>query len=111
MSDLPGLVGAIIMIPTALSAQMGGVVNPGVHVGGGPPSPTMTDCKPRRISPIGFKNVELDCEGPLFWGKVGIAVVGDRDSWRNFPAGSAGRKRVPVTARANSLTCASWQRA
>ena len=29
-----GVVGAILMIPTALSAQMGGVVNPGVHVGG-----------------------------------------------------------------------------
>ena len=25
---------AILMIPTALSAQMGGAVNPGVHVGG-----------------------------------------------------------------------------
>ena len=29
-----GAVAAIIMIPTALSAQMGGGVNPGVHVGG-----------------------------------------------------------------------------
>jgi hypothetical protein len=29
-----GVVAAILMIPTALSAQMGGVVNPGVHVGG-----------------------------------------------------------------------------
>ena len=29
-----GAVAAIIMIPTALSAQMGGAVNPGVHVGG-----------------------------------------------------------------------------
>ena len=29
-----GAVAAIIMIPTALSAQMGGTVNPGVHVGG-----------------------------------------------------------------------------
>jgi hypothetical protein len=27
-------VAAILMIPTALSAQMGGAVNPGVHVGG-----------------------------------------------------------------------------
>jgi hypothetical protein len=29
-----GVVAATIMIPTALSAQMGGAVNPGVHVGG-----------------------------------------------------------------------------
>jgi hypothetical protein len=29
-----GAVVAILMIPTALSAQMGGAVNPGVHVGG-----------------------------------------------------------------------------
>jgi hypothetical protein len=29
-----GTFAAIIMIPTALSAQMGGGVNPGVHVGG-----------------------------------------------------------------------------
>ena len=29
-----GVVGAILMIPTALSAQMGGAVNPGAHVGG-----------------------------------------------------------------------------
>jgi len=29
-----GVVAAIIMIPTALSAQMGGAVNPGVRVGG-----------------------------------------------------------------------------
>jgi hypothetical protein len=29
-----GVVAAILMMPTALSAQMGGVVNPGVHVGG-----------------------------------------------------------------------------
>ena len=29
-----GAVAAIIMIPTVLSAQMGGAVNPGVHVGG-----------------------------------------------------------------------------
>ena len=29
-----GAVAAILMIPTALSAQMGGAVNPGVHVGG-----------------------------------------------------------------------------
>jgi hypothetical protein len=29
-----GAVAAIIVIPTALSAQMGGAVNPGVHVGG-----------------------------------------------------------------------------
>jgi hypothetical protein len=29
-----GAVAAIIMIPTALFAQMGGAVNPGVHVGG-----------------------------------------------------------------------------
>jgi hypothetical protein len=28
------VIGAVIMIPTALSAQMGGAVNPGVHVGG-----------------------------------------------------------------------------
>ena len=29
-----GTFAAIIMIPTALSAQMGGGVNPGIHVGG-----------------------------------------------------------------------------
>ena len=29
-----GAVGALLVIPTALSAQMGGVVNPGVRVGG-----------------------------------------------------------------------------
>jgi len=29
-----GVVGAIIMIPAALSAQMGGAVNLGIHVGG-----------------------------------------------------------------------------
>ena len=29
-----GAVAAILMMPTALSAQMGGAVNPGVHVGG-----------------------------------------------------------------------------
>ena len=28
------IIGAILMIPTALSAQMGGAINPGVHVGG-----------------------------------------------------------------------------
>ena len=28
------IIGAVLMIPTALSAQMGGAVNPGVHVGG-----------------------------------------------------------------------------
>ena len=29
-----GAVAAILMIPTALSAQMGGAISPGVHVGG-----------------------------------------------------------------------------
>jgi len=29
-----GVVAAILMIPTALSAQVGGAINPGVHVGG-----------------------------------------------------------------------------
>jgi len=29
-----GAVAGIFMIPTALSAQMGGAVNPGVHIGG-----------------------------------------------------------------------------
>jgi hypothetical protein len=28
------IIGAFLMIPTALSAQMGGAINPGVHVGG-----------------------------------------------------------------------------
>ena len=28
------IIGAVLMIPTALFAQMGGSVNPGVHVGG-----------------------------------------------------------------------------
>jgi hypothetical protein len=34
-----GAVAAIVMIPAALSAQMGGAVNPGVHVGGTVRSP------------------------------------------------------------------------
>jgi hypothetical protein len=29
-----GAVAAILLIPTALSAQVGGAINPGVHVGG-----------------------------------------------------------------------------
>jgi hypothetical protein len=29
-----GAVAATIMVPTALSAQMGGIVNPGAHIGG-----------------------------------------------------------------------------
>ena len=29
-----GVVAAILMIPTALSAQVGGAINPGVYVGG-----------------------------------------------------------------------------
>ena len=29
-----GAVAAILMMPTALSAQVGGAINPGVHVGG-----------------------------------------------------------------------------
>jgi len=29
-----GVVAAILMIPTALSAQVGGAINPGVHIGG-----------------------------------------------------------------------------
>jgi hypothetical protein len=29
-----GVVAAILMIPTALSAQVGGAINPAVHVGG-----------------------------------------------------------------------------
>jgi hypothetical protein len=33
-ASIIGGVAVILMIPTALSAQMGGVVNPGVHVGG-----------------------------------------------------------------------------
>ena len=28
------IIGAVLMIPTALFAQMGGSVNPGVHIGG-----------------------------------------------------------------------------
>jgi hypothetical protein len=28
------IIGAVVMIPTALSAQMGGAISPGVHVGG-----------------------------------------------------------------------------
>jgi hypothetical protein len=32
--SIAGAVAAILMIPTALSAQVGGAVNPGVHVGG-----------------------------------------------------------------------------
>src|SRR4029077_15853279 len=32
--SITGAVAAILMIPTALSAQMGGAINPGVHVGG-----------------------------------------------------------------------------
>jgi hypothetical protein len=29
-----GVIAATLVIPTALSAQMGGAINPGVHVGG-----------------------------------------------------------------------------
>jgi hypothetical protein len=34
LSIIGAFVAAILMIPTAASAQMGGAVNPGVHVGG-----------------------------------------------------------------------------
>jgi len=33
------IIGTVLMIPTALSAQMGGAVSPGVHVGGTPALP------------------------------------------------------------------------
>ena len=32
--SIMGAIAAILMIPTALSAQMGGAISPGVHVGG-----------------------------------------------------------------------------
>ena len=34
MLDKLSIISAVLMIPTALFAQMGGSVNPGVHVGG-----------------------------------------------------------------------------
>ena len=34
LSIIGAVVAVVLMIPTALSAQMGGAVNPGVHVGG-----------------------------------------------------------------------------
>jgi hypothetical protein len=45
-----GAVAAIFMIPTALSAQMGGAINPGVHVGGtvNPGATRATDPASRR---------------------------------------------------------------
>jgi len=38
-----GAVAAILMIPTALSAQMGGAINPGVHVGTTPLTSSATN--------------------------------------------------------------------
>ena len=61
-----GAVAAILMIPTALSAQMGGAVSPGVHVGGAVnPGATVRGAVERGISvghPVvttGFGGVEL----------------------------------------------------
>ena len=34
LSIIGAVVAVVLMIPTALSAQMGGGINPGVHVGG-----------------------------------------------------------------------------
>ena len=34
LSMIGAVVAVVLMIPTTLSAQMGGAINPGVHVGG-----------------------------------------------------------------------------
>ena len=44
-----GAVAVIIMVPTALFAQMGGAVNPGVHVGGANPGATVRGAVERGI--------------------------------------------------------------
>ena len=55
-----GTFAAIIMIPTALSAQMGGGVNPGVHVGGAVnPGATVRGAVERGIPWLGFGDLAL----------------------------------------------------
>jgi len=50
-----GVVAAILMIPTTLSAQLGGAVNPGVHVGGAVnPGATVRGAVERGIPGAGF---------------------------------------------------------
>ena len=51
-----GAVAAILMIPTALSAQMGGPINPGVHVN---PGATVRGAVEQGIPWPGFGNLAL----------------------------------------------------
>ena len=55
-----GAVAAILMIPTALFAQMGGSVNPGVHVGGAVnPGATVRGAVERGIPWSGFGDLAV----------------------------------------------------
>ena len=51
--SIVAIAAAILMIPTGLSAQMGGAVSPGVHVGGAV-NPGATDAAPGRGVSIGL---------------------------------------------------------
>ena len=65
-----GAVTAILVIPTALSAQVGGAVNPGVHVGGA-------------VNP-----------GATVRGAVERGIPGpDLGTWRRSPSGQVHRSR------------------
>ena len=65
-----GAVAAILMFPTTLSAQMGGAINPGVHVGGA-------------VNP-----------GATVRGAVERGIPGpDLGTWRRSPSGQVHRSR------------------
>ena len=69
------IIGAVLMIPTALFAQMGGAVNPGVHVGGA-------------VNP-----------GATVRGAVERAIPGpDLGTWRS-PSGEVHRSRKHTAAK------------
>ena len=54
------IIGAILMIPTALSAQMGGAINPGAHVGGSVnPGATVRGAVERGYPWPGFRDLAL----------------------------------------------------
>ena len=74
LSIIGAVVAAILVIPTALSAQMGGPINPGVHVGGA-------------VNP-----------GATVRGAVGRGIPGpDLGSWRS-PSGEVHRSRKHTKA-------------
>jgi len=55
-----GAVAGIFMIPTVLSTQMGGAVNPGVHIGGAVnPGATVRGAVERGIPWRGFWNLAV----------------------------------------------------